>query len=128
MIFFHYALHPPYFEHLFSAVRTANTLFRRINSRGGVAFALVFVILIAVLIYLAAFFITFDAGFGMEKRTRELSRAKELVSETLFEFQKQKALIAETQSPVFISMEKISSIQYIMPRNVAFSSVSSVGN
>lgn len=124
MIFFHYALHLPYFERLFLTVRTADTLFRRINNRGGVTFVFIFIILITALSYLAAFFITFNAGFGMGKQTQELSRAKELLSETLFEFQKQKALIAETQNQVFVSMEKISSIQYIMPRNVAFSSVS----
>lgn len=110
---------------LLFAVRHAYELFVWSNNRGYITYAIFAAIAVMTITYLIAFFAAFSAGFEMENRFQELSRIKNAVNEVSFTLREQKTRVTEIHKPIFTSMEKISSIQYIQPSNVALSSLSS---
>lgn len=97
----------------------------RLNRRGYITSLFIAIIAAAMISYLIALFMTFGFGFETEHQLRELSRAKNTVAKALFELQEQKTNITNFQKETTASMEKIRSIQYLRPSNIALFSVSS---
>lgn len=88
-------------------------------NRGGIISAiLIAVIVLSLLSYIFALFLTFHMGFVIREKDFELDRSKEEVISLELEIRKFSAEFVEIYRDVLSDMEKISKIEYILPQSI----------
>lgn len=80
---------------------------------------LIAAIIFSVAAYLIALFLSFSVGFQIQKQAAAEEELARTLQETELSLQRKMDLLAEGQVSWLESMERVSSIRYLRPENVA---------
>lgn len=97
--------------------------FSKNTTRNQVRWDLLIFFIVAMVLYLIAFYSIFSYQFMLGRATEELARLTELVSKSEFALQQKKIELLRRNELFESAFEKISVITYIVPSNVASSEV-----
>lgn len=99
-----------------------NEWFCVFNKGGLLSLALLLIIVISLVSYLAALFLTFGLGFKIQVAEREFTKLKDAAAILELQIQKGETSFAKDHKDVLESMERVSSIKYLTIDNFAVSS------
>lgn len=92
-----------------------------VNRRGAVTFALISVIFLSIAAYLVSMYYFFAVGMALRSRTAMLRDLDDSNVALELRIQAKETAFASDHKDVLESMQKISSIKYLTPANVAVS-------
>jgi len=102
-------------------VFSITSLFSFINRRGLLTAFFLGVIGTSVAVYLAALYTLFGSGIIIKQKTSELKKLMQAVIIIESAVQEKQTTLLVQNKDVFDAMEKISTIRYVLPENVAVS-------
>lgn len=88
------------------------------NRRGILSVVLITVVIVSLTVYLSALFLTFHLGFAIQEKDGKLMEAKDLLISLELEARKISAEFTKVHGDILTGMEKISEIEYVLPRSV----------
>jgi len=88
------------------------------NQKGIITILGIIVILVSVIVYLAALYVTFQTGFSIQESSEQLIRLKDGTVKLEFSLRRKEAGLAEANKELLESMEKISAVKYLTTDHV----------
>lgn len=87
--------------------------FRRFNSKGKATFTLLGILLVSVIAYLAALYITFNLSFHIRENNEKLTKLEDTALALELKFQEESAGLVKNKGAFLETMEEVSSIKYL---------------
>ena len=106
-------------DKIFSAVARIRAYFCLINKKGAITIASVFFITAGAAIYITLLMVSFHAGIELRAINARVSEETRETTQLELAFREQEANFAERHADMLGRMEKISSVKYLAPENVA---------
>ena len=100
-------------------IKKAAEWFYIFNKGGFLSLTLLLIIVISIISYLAALFLTFGLGFKIQIAEKELTQLKDTTATLELQIQKEETSFAKNHKNILESMERVSSIKYLTIDNFA---------
>ncbi len=103
--------------------KAVTRLFLNINKEGIFTWVSIAIIIVSAVGYIASIYLVFGLGFNIQNKSEELSHLEAVVTRKELKLHEAQVGLAKGGSELIRSMEKVTSVKYLVPDSFAASDI-----